>query len=155
MSAPDRRSRTTRLTRKTSPTVAQQVAATMETKDVTNPVAQQVAATTEMPPSPMPPEQMETVKVQFTVSINAITGSATNTSQRLRVDAEAPGFHPTRGLPQGKAQPRKKQQGIPVLDLVCTTTKGLGQPQTIAQAKRRHRTKAWMSRTKTRALVTG
>ena len=42
-----------------------------------------------------------------------------------------------------------QQQRIPVLDLVCTTTKDLGQPQTIAQAKRSRRTKAWMSRTKT------
>ena len=41
------------------------------------------------------------------------------------------------------------QQGIPVLDLAFTATRGQGQPQTFAQAKRRCRTKQWRSRTKT------
>ena len=78
------------------------------TKDVTKSVAQRVAATPETSPIPMPPEQRETIKVQLIVSINTITGSATNISHRLRVDPEAPGFHPARGHPQGNAQPRKK-----------------------------------------------
>ena len=65
------------------------------TKDITNPVAQRVAAPTEM-----------TVKVQLTVSISPNTASATNISQLLRLDAEAPKFYPAGGCSQGQAKPR-------------------------------------------------
>ena len=48
-----------------------------------NPNAQQVASLKVTPPSPMPPEQMENVKMQLTVNINTNTGPATNISQLL------------------------------------------------------------------------
>ena len=48
-----------------------------------NPNAQHVTGLKVTPPSPMPPEQMENVKMQLTVNINTNTGPPTNISQLL------------------------------------------------------------------------
>ena len=146
------------------------------TKDRTNLEAQDATSLKVTPPSQMPPEQIENVKMHFTVNININAGPATNINHTLRRNAEPPECHTAGGCCHGRATPRvmntpskaqsrvpargrqrkpipvagvMRQQGIPRLDPTCMTARGQSQLSTKTHAKRRHGAKGWRTNNKT------